>query len=194
MFNLFKAIKWHEAIGFVVLSVLLGLYVGFGTYGYVPTAFDEPLKVMSFLAGTYAFVLGMFMLNGMVKTIKLERQIRDLQAQVNQHLEDSEALMKALKVETPAKRHGIPTKLRDLILRRDGYTCTYCGEKGTAEIGPRNKAWQIDHILPVSKGGTNHPSNLVASCEGCNASKNNQSGGDFLKRKLHFIQYYRRTP
>lgn len=41
--------------------------------------------------------------------------------------------------------------------------CFYCGE---TDIKP-----EIEHFFPLSKGGTNHAYNLVASCEDCNAMK-----------------------
>lgn len=51
--------------------------------------------------------------------------------------------------------------LRTTILDRDNRTCQTCG----------NYATHIDHIQPISRGGTNHPSNLRALCAHCNQSK-----------------------
>lgn len=51
---------------------------------------------------------------------------------------------------------------RASILHRDKHTCQYCGQ-------PAN---QVDHVLPVSQGGTHSRSNLVASCATCNNAKN----------------------
>jgi 5-methylcytosine-specific restriction endonuclease McrA len=31
--------------------------------------------------------------------------------------------------------------------------------------------YDIDHIKPLSKGGTNHPKNLQLTCPSCNGSK-----------------------
>lgn len=59
------------------------------------------------------------------------------------------------------KRQRI-TKAR--IFERDAYTCGYCGKVG-------KKGLTLDHIIPKSRGGTNHPSNLVAACSKCNAWK-----------------------
>ena len=47
------------------------------------------------------------------------------------------------------------------IFERDGWQCGYCGRAG-------NKGLTIDHVIPKSRGGTNHPTNLVAACHGCN--------------------------
>jgi hypothetical protein len=52
-------------------------------------------------------------------------------------------------------------KIRASILQRDGFICTYCGRH----------AQSVDHIIPLSKGGTNDPDNLTAACNTCNSSK-----------------------
>lgn len=42
--------------------------------------------------------------------------------------------------------------------------CYWCGEK----VG---KSYHVDHVIPVSKGGTNYPENIVIACPRCNISK-----------------------
>ena len=67
------------------------------------------------------------------------------------------------------KRVGIKSKQRAQVLARDGYTCQMCG------ISIKDGAiLEIDHIHPVSKGGTNDLSNLQVLCRDCNAGKGNQ--------------------
>jgi hypothetical protein len=51
------------------------------------------------------------------------------------------------------------------ILERDSYTCQYCGDEAN----------HVDHIVPISRGGTNDPENLVASCSSCNHRKGNRT-------------------
>jgi 5-methylcytosine-specific restriction endonuclease McrA len=41
--------------------------------------------------------------------------------------------------------------------------CAYCGK--------RIKTYHVDHILPLSKGGTNEPRNLQLTCGKCNLTK-----------------------
>lgn len=41
---------------------------------------------------------------------------------------------------------------------------------------------QVDHYLPLSKGGTNYPSNIVLACDSCNLSKGNRLPSVFLRR------------
>jgi len=49
------------------------------------------------------------------------------------------------------------------VLRRDNYTCQYCGKK-TSEL-------TIDHVTPRHLGGRHLWSNLVAACSYCNHRK-----------------------
>jgi hypothetical protein len=56
--------------------------------------------------------------------------------------------------------------LRWLILERDGFVCEYCGAEGETEV-----QWCVDHIVPLSRGGSNAEDNLVACCIPCNNSK-----------------------
>jgi len=63
------------------------------------------------------------------------------------------------------KRTGISQEIRWEVFDRDSYTCQYCGRK-VPEV-----ALEIDHRIPVAKGGTNDPANLVTSCKDCNRAK-----------------------
>ena len=66
----------------------------------------------------------------------------------------------------PIKRKPIKPSLRFEILKRDDYRCQMCGV--TAKDGA---TLEIDHITPVSKGGTNDADNLQVLCRDCNAGK-----------------------
>lgn len=41
--------------------------------------------------------------------------------------------------------------------------CADCGAEGKSTIG---------HLIPVKRGGTNHPCNLIAQCRSCNSKQN----------------------
>lgn len=61
-------------------------------------------------------------------------------------------------------------KLR--VLKRDQFRCTYCGTPGTqAEL-------EIDHIIPASRQGSNHISNLTTACRRCNQKKSDGQAMD----------------
>ena len=73
------------------------------------------------------------------------------------------------------KRFPISKKTRFEVLRRDKFTCQYCG--ATA----RDTALEIDHVKPVSGGGCNCLSNLVTACHACNRGKGVTVLGDLGK-------------
>ena len=62
-------------------------------------------------------------------------------------------------------------KLRELILSRDNYTCCNCGNSIQKEP---NLLLEIDHIIPVSKGGRTEEGNLQTLCWRCNRAKSNK--------------------
>ncbi|MBA7465346.1 hypothetical protein ES707_00508 [subsurface metagenome] len=55
---------------------------------------------------------------------------------------------------------------RECVLIRDSFHCQYCG-KEIMEAAD----YQMDHIIPVSKGGKDNYLNLAASCLSCNQKK-----------------------
>lgn len=66
-----------------------------------------------------------------------------------------------------SKRKSLSKKLRFEVLKRDRFTCQYCSAK------PPKVPLEIDHIDPVSRGGTNDIDNLVTACFDCNRGKSN---------------------
>ena len=54
---------------------------------------------------------------------------------------------------------------RRTLIRRYGPFCARCG---------RTAGLTIDHVIPVSRGGTHRLSNLQLLCEDCNADKSNR--------------------
>ena len=63
-------------------------------------------------------------------------------------------------------------KQRERVLKRDNYTCMYCGQDAT----------QVDHIIPRKRGGGHDLDNLVACCSPCNSRKGALEEGVFLTR------------
>lgn len=59
-------------------------------------------------------------------------------------------------------------KLREYIKNRDNYTCKLCGNSVSNEP---NLLLEIDHIVPVSRGGMTTEENLQTLCWRCNRSK-----------------------
>jgi len=42
------------------------------------------------------------------------------------------------------------------------------------------RVMEVDHILPRSRGGTDHPNHLQLLCSGCNRSKDNRTMAPWL--------------
>lgn len=66
------------------------------------------------------------------------------------------------------QRALMTSKLRQQIKERDHYTCRICGASVYKEP---NLLLEIDHIVPVSKGGLTTEDNLQTLCWRCNRSK-----------------------
>ena len=60
------------------------------------------------------------------------------------------------------ERARVSKKMRLSILSRDHYRCKYCGSTLNLEI---------DHIIPISKGGKSEYNNLQTLCHRCNVNK-----------------------
>lgn len=56
-------------------------------------------------------------------------------------------------------------RTRARIVKRDKGICFHCGREGSTSC---------DHLIPVSKGGTDDDTNLVTSCWPCNLKKGNR--------------------
>ena len=72
---------------------------------------------------------------------------------------------------TKEQRALMTKKLREFIKNRDNFTCCNCGNSTHTEP---NLLLEIDHIIPVSKGGYTVEENLQTLCWKCNRSKSNK--------------------
>jgi len=63
------------------------------------------------------------------------------------------------------RRKTISKRLRVLILQRDGFRCKMCGKTS------RETTLEVDHIIPLSRGGTDSLDNLQTLCVDCNKGK-----------------------
>lgn len=69
---------------------------------------------------------------------------------------------------------AVSKRTRFEVLKRDNHTCRYCGG-----VAP-DVVLTIDHVVPVSLGGSDAPDNLVAACRDCNAGKGSAAPTDDL--------------
>lgn len=69
-------------------------------------------------------------------------------------------------------RKSLSKKARFEVLKRDGFACQYCGAKAPDAL------LHVDHIEPVSKGGSNDILNLITACQKCNSGKSDRELSD----------------
>lgn len=73
----------------------------------------------------------------------------------------------------PDRYRGVPTALANEIRARDNHTCQLCGNAGHP----------VDHITPVSLGGTNDPANLRVLCSPCHDVKTQAEAAEARARQ-----------
>lgn len=61
--------------------------------------------------------------------------------------------------------------IREYLLAKWKRRCVYCGASHTQ--------LQVEHIIPVARGGSNRASNLTLACAPCNVRKGNQTAAEF---------------
>jgi 5-methylcytosine-specific restriction endonuclease McrA len=64
-----------------------------------------------------------------------------------------------------------------LQYRSQNGKCWHCNK-------PLNGVFEVDHLIPLDRGGSNWPNNLVCSCQFCNRSKNNKLTHEWNGRLL----------
>ncbi len=89
------------------------------------------------------------------------------------HARQPEVRNRIERIRDHQKRaYGSLTKeIWDEVCKRYADTCIYCGSVDKITI---------EHLQPVSKGGTNEASNLAPACLSCNSSKRDKTYEEFM--------------
>ena len=87
-----------------------------------------------------------------------------------------------------AAKSGL-TAAHRTVWDRCGGVCHYCGDP-MIRMPNERKSFTLDHVIPRSRGGSNHLSNLVGSCAECNQDKGSLTGEEYaavlaVRRKRH---------
>lgn len=109
--------------------------------------------------------------------IKIEDIIRRLNDKTNNRYKDKPIWDAISRVE----RARVSNKMRFAVYRRDHYRCVKCGRK-TADL-------EIDHIIPIAKGGKTEFNNLQTLCHSCNVKK-----GDTVEKGTFNNNYQKVCP
>jgi 5-methylcytosine-specific restriction endonuclease McrA len=82
-------------------------------------------------------------------------------------------LLQNPKIEGVEYQHGelAGWEVRAYLLLKYEYRCAYCGKIETP--------FEVDHIRPRSRGGSNRISNLALACHDCNQQKGNQTAAEW---------------
>ena len=75
-------------------------------------------------------------------------------------------ICKVGKANSKRRKTHVPKGMRHEVFKRDNYTCCECGARKSD-----GATLHIDHIVPVSKGGSDELSNLQTLCSDCNLNK-----------------------
>lgn len=84
--------------------------------------------------------------------------------------------VKEIQSEDMSKRIVFPQETRMSVYNQSEGRCVYCGR-----FIPFDEM-TIDHIVPLSKGGTNYEKNLQCCCKECNLMKQDLLERDFYKK------------
>ena len=115
----------------------------------------------------------------MVPVRRALRLVIDGKAEIVEH--DPARLVRSASLSMPrpvvirlTKFVHVPRRFRrqvtnTFLFARDHYRCQYCG-RSAAELKPR-EALTRDHLIPMSRGGTNEWTNVVTACSTCNTRK-----------------------
>ena len=86
---------------------------------------------------------------------------------------------KARLITFDARRKKFLVSVVRAVFIRDQMTCRYCGDQAS----------HIDHVIPVSFGGTNDIENLVAACPFCNQRVSDKVFDTFADKKAYLAQF-----
>ena len=86
---------------------------------------------------------------------------------VSAELRIRESIAELRAIEGQRLRSSAWSVVRRIVFERDWHACVYCGSRDDL---------QVDHAVPLSRGGSNGFENLITACERCNLSKGEAIG------------------
>jgi len=88
------------------------------------------------------------------------------------------------------KRPWSQGQRKPFVLKRDGYTCQYCGY--SSMVFDEVRSLVMDHIIPVNAGGDYSYENLITSCSLCNSLAAGSNFDSLDEKSAYIIAQLRR--
>lgn len=160
-------------------------------------------KIRAFLEAHVGEVVTTNQISDVAGIRDYQRRIRELRdeegMQIRSHvdlaaLKPGQYLLETLD-RLPAIERSISPQLRAEILERNGFTCQQCGSAAgdpDPYVPGRKVRLHVDHIIPISQGGTDDRDNLRALCSTCNQGKRNIQAP--TEGALNILARIRKTP
>lgn len=83
-----------------------------------------------------------------------------------------------------AVRRGFSDEELTEMFDKTGGSCRYCRKQlswsNYGRVGARG-AWEVDHSVPISRGGTDYYRNLWPACVSCNTDKGTYTGSEYMR-------------
>lgn len=100
--------------------------------------------------------------------VALSLEIADLETELRARIGTERAASRWLVGKPPRcnpKNRKIPSRMRAYVMERDGFRCRRCG------CCSDDRALNVDHVIPFSRGGLTEEKNLQTLCSLCNNGK-----------------------
>lgn len=132
------------------------------------------------------------------------KEMREMRHGQRKYFEQGTTLL-PYPTDTPdLVRRLIWMRLKSAVIRRDRYTCQDCREvfgssrrkvfdqslKG-GRGGYRWESLEVHHIVPRSRGGSDHPGNLKTLCPSCHRNYTNELIADIVEEKRRELDLVR---
>ena len=187
-------VKFERDIGNEALSVLvkIGMHCQQLRTPYLEIQEDMDVEILAETkAGTGALILGAMVKYGLTQISKenpsqyLMLFFEQMNAQLlsnwaNGELKKQRARDASQDVHKPQGRSFVAKPaVRAAVFGRDNHKCVYCGSENDLEI---------DHIVPLARGGENELGNLQTLCKPCNTIKNDSMEPSHVSMRTNSMQ------
>ena len=141
-------------------------------------------RIRDFLERNVGKIVTTQQISKVAGVVQYARRIRELRSeegmQIKTHIDRHDLTPGEYVLETlerqPVVARGISPQRRNQILERNGYTCQLCGA-ASGDPDPfnfnRKLRMHVDHITPLSQGGSDDNDNLRVLCSTCNQGRSN---------------------